>query len=54
MTRFRSLAANARAYASELERVNSLRRNRPGLRALARALVDEITAEQERRRRSRS
>jgi hypothetical protein len=56
---FRRLTVGARSYADQLERVTRLsgavpEAQRTRLRALARALVDEITAEQERRRRSRS
>ncbi len=53
--RFRSLAAGARRYADQLERIRTLGGlSRPTLRSLARALCEEITAEQDRQRRSRS
>ena len=57
MTQFRRLASATRDWADQLERISSLtggtaRQTR--LRSLARALVDEITVEQERRRRSRT
>lgn len=62
MTAFRRLTSTARSYADELERIVGLLREHDTLlqatssraRALARALAEEITVEQERRRRSRS
>jgi hypothetical protein len=56
---FKRLTSGARQYANQLERLVALRGQltslqRTRMRSLARALVDEITAEQDRRRRSRS